>query len=250
MGELISEMNVRDLHASEYDRWYETAMGPLHGWVERETVKKFLDLMQEDVVLDAGCGTGRLAVEVLAPFVKKVYGLDFSGKSLEVLKGKIKDKSNFLIETFKADIREAFPIADESVDKVVSLQVIQHLSQDGVSQALANIYRVLKKGGLAVVAVYNFVSLWRLWEQVRLGKMLGREGYYADKSIFYRRYEPREIREIFESAGFKNIEVRGCINFPFYRRLRSKSLARFDINMSRFSFSERLGSLLICRGVK
>ncbi|MBI5873359.1 MAG: methyltransferase domain-containing protein [Candidatus Omnitrophica bacterium] len=250
MDEQSREKDLRDLRARDYDHWYESVTGKNHGWVERETVKSFLNLRKDDVVLDAGCGTGRFSVEILAPEVKKVYCLDFSPTSIEVLQEKARRLALGNVEAQVADIKQPLPLAPASVDKTVSIQVIQHLSQEARLKALANIYEVLKPGGLAVVCVYNGSSIWQTWEKWRTGKKPLKEGYFGDKGIYYRRFSVEEIRDIFRAAGFRDVTVRGCINLPFYRRLDIRLFAMLDIFISKFSFSNRLGIFLACRGRK
>ncbi len=98
-------------------------------------------------LLELGCGEGR-GVQLLEPLANSYMALD---------------KIQEVIDSLKAqhptlDFRQAvFPpfegIADNSFDSIVSFQVIEHVKEDG--DFLAEIYRVLKPGGKAVLTTPN-----------------------------------------------------------------------------------------------
>lgn len=105
-----------------------------------------LNIKKDNVILDAGCGVGRLTIKI-AKQCKKVYGLDFSPKSIEVLREKLKEQDITNVKTFICDITEALP-TKEAVDKILSIQTIQHIPSDEERViALKNLYNQLKEGG-------------------------------------------------------------------------------------------------------
>ena len=101
------------------------------------------------IVLDAGCGQGksfRLLIEHFSP--QRLIGVDAEVKCLqhaqsEALKEKIP------IELRHCDIA-ALDVADASVDLVFCHQTFHHLSRQ--QMALAQMFRVLKPGGLLLFA--------------------------------------------------------------------------------------------------
>ena len=98
-------------------------------------------------LLELGCGEGR-GVELLAPLADSYVALDKIGEVIDSLKAKYPE----------LDFQQAvFPpftdIADNTFDTIVSFQVIEHVKADG--QFLAEIYRVLKPGGKAILTTPN-----------------------------------------------------------------------------------------------
>ena len=122
MSKQKKEIEARDSEAKQYEQRYLLSKGYLFDWVEKMTVLNALNLQEEDVVLDIGCGTGRLSLEI-AQRCRKVYGLDFSTESIAVLNKKINEKGITNIKTFVGDVSELLPIK-EKIDKIVSVQVI------------------------------------------------------------------------------------------------------------------------------
>ncbi|MFW6092110.1 MAG: class I SAM-dependent methyltransferase, partial [Actinomycetota bacterium] len=61
--------------AAAYDRWFESLWGRYAAAIEWDTLLGALGPVDDDLVLDAGCGTGRFSVE-LARAGAHVVGLD------------------------------------------------------------------------------------------------------------------------------------------------------------------------------
>ena len=83
------ELELRDARAWSYDRDYDRLHGPLFPSVEIHLIHRALNLSQHDILLDLGCGTGRLT-EQLAPLVEHIIAVDRSGGSLDVLRDRLK----------------------------------------------------------------------------------------------------------------------------------------------------------------
>jgi ubiquinone/menaquinone biosynthesis C-methylase UbiE len=104
-------------------------------------------------VLDIGCGTGIVtltAAEQLGPETK-ISGLDLSEGMLAVATRKAKDRGLAGQVAFVRGDAEALDFADGSVDAVVSLYAWRHFPNP--EKAAAEVFRVLKPGGLFAVAV-------------------------------------------------------------------------------------------------
>ena len=102
-------------------------------------------------VLDLGCGTGRHAV-MLSKAGFKVTGVDISRSGLMQSKAWLKSlglKAKF----YQASCFKRLPFDDDSFDAIISIQVVHHNTHDNVKKAIAEIYRVLKKSGLAFITV-------------------------------------------------------------------------------------------------
>ena len=112
----------------------------------------------EKVVLDIGCGIGRIAAE-LAPRVKEVHGIDVSGRMIETALRRCAALSNVrLMKSSGRDLRE---FADESVDAAIAVDTFPYLNQSGralVSTYFAESARVLRKGGDLVILNYSYMG--------------------------------------------------------------------------------------------
>lgn len=246
MSDQKDEIKARDEQAEEFEDWY-LQKGYYYDLVEKNTIITALNLQKKDIVLDVGCGTGRFTREISRK-CKKVYGIDFSPKSIEVLNNKMQEEGIKNIETYVCDITKPLPIK-EKVDKIVSVQVIQHIPTDAERcMALKNLYDQLNGGGACVITLYNWGSPFN--------RGLLKEGKFPN-GIYYLRFTPNEVEGLFRKCGFKDILVRGVINFRWYSVLTNRKLcklfypiAKLDIFLSRFNFSCLLGSFLVCKGVK
>lgn len=99
------------------------------------------------VVLDAGCGTGRMArylVDVM-PGRVRLAGADPSRGMLAVAR-----REHPWLPVLRASLT-ALPIADATLDGVLAWYSTIHLTDTEVSQALPEIHRVLRPGGTALL---------------------------------------------------------------------------------------------------
>ncbi len=139
-------------------------------------------------ILDVGCGTGA-NLEMLLQF-GHAEGVDASEKAV----GFCHEKGL----TVHKGLVENLPFADESFDLVTALAVIEHLGDD--VQGLREIYRVLKRGGCALIFVPAFMWLWGLQDEV------------SNHRIRYTR--PQIVKKI-KTAGF-DVERATYANITFF----------------------------------
>jgi len=112
---------------------------------EAEDVIKRLNITSKDTVLDFGCGTGGIALN-LAKYCKKVIGVDVSKSMLDVLKNNAKDQNIENIETHCAGFL-SYRHHGALVDKMVSKAALHHLPDFWKSVALLKMADILKVGG-------------------------------------------------------------------------------------------------------
>ncbi len=104
----------------------------------------------QDRVLDLGCGTGTLAVMLKETQPQAaVVGLDGDPRALAIARRKA-EKAGVDIRLDEA-LCSALPYEDGSFDRVVSSFVFHHLGAQVKRQALAEVHRVLRPGGLFVL---------------------------------------------------------------------------------------------------
>jgi ubiquinone/menaquinone biosynthesis C-methylase UbiE len=103
------------------------------------------DLASGKVVLDIACGEG-YGSAMLAAVASHVIGVDISEQAIEHARRKYTHKN---LE-FREGRADAIPLAQNSVDLVVSFETIEH--HDKHTQMIAEIHRVLRPGGLLLIS--------------------------------------------------------------------------------------------------
>ncbi|MCK9250923.1 MAG: methyltransferase domain-containing protein [Solirubrobacteraceae bacterium] len=105
----------------------------------------------DDTVLDVGCGVGRL-VRAVADRPGRTIGLDVSDEMLRRARAHLGDRPG--VEWVHGDGTSLRPVADASVDVVLSLVVFQHIPDPEVTYGyVREIGRVLRPGGWAAFQV-------------------------------------------------------------------------------------------------
>ena len=127
-----------DYHRAPDPDWeyYPTYLAKL------DAVRRWLDRLPSATrVLDAGCGEGVLVDEYASRL--NIEGLDDNYSSARVRSGSV----------------TALPYPDQSFDRALCLDVLEHLTFDDQPRALAELFRVLKPNGELLVSVPNLAHL-------------------------------------------------------------------------------------------
>ena len=107
----------------------------------------------DDVVVDIGCGLGRLT-RPLARRAGSVIAIDVSSEMIERARGLNGHLEN--VEWLHGDGESLRPVADESVDACVSHVVFRHIPEPAVTLGyIREIGRVLRPGGFAAFEFSN-----------------------------------------------------------------------------------------------
>ena len=105
-------------------------------------------------VLDVACGEG-YGSALLAIVAQSVTGIDIEEGAVAHARSTYAARANLRFETGSA---AALPLADRSVDLVVSFETLEHLPRDAQPQMLAEIARVLAPDGVLVLSAPNPVE--------------------------------------------------------------------------------------------
>ena len=162
--------------------------------------KKFT-LEKGDRVLDLGCGEGRHVIAAYLEAQVEAIGVDLCVKDLATTREKFKPfaqtaDSGRYFALSSADAR-ALPFADNSFDKVICSEVLEHIGD--YEAVLAEVERILKPGGLFCASVPRFWPEWVCW-------------HYSDE---YHENDGGHLRIFLEKQLRRKIENHG---FTFYHR--------------------------------
>ena len=120
-------------------------------------------------VLEVGCGCGTDLLQ-FARAGAKVYGVDLSPYSIELVKQRLK------LHGLQAEVEEGdaekLPFSSERFDLVYSWGVLHHTP--ATSKAIEEIYRVLKPGGSIRIMIYHLISWAVLKKWLVYGFLKGR----------------------------------------------------------------------------
>lgn len=144
--------------ASPYDELAATyavhaADSPYNAHYDRPAVLALAGEVAGLRVLDAGCGPGLYAEELLARGAV-VTAVDESEPMLELARARLGERATVL----RADLNGPLPFADGSFDLVVSALVIHHVADRAA--AFRELHRVLVPGGAAVVSTQHPTTDW------------------------------------------------------------------------------------------
>jgi len=180
------------VNADEYTKMYELED---HYWwfvgrrgLALRLLRKYLSVTKPDV-LDLGCGTG-VVLRELSSWARPV-GLDMSEKALGYC------RQRQLGDLVQGD-GVKLPFQEGSFDAIIGLDIFEHIEDDRA--AFAEAYRVLRPGGVVVLSVPAFKSLW---------------GPHDVALHHFRRYRAPEVKARLAEAGFEPVRVGYSVFFLF-----------------------------------
>jgi ubiquinone/menaquinone biosynthesis C-methylase UbiE len=135
------------------DAWDVVSRTPAFGRF-RDAILEAAALAGDNVIVDVGCGTGLVTLPA-AGRVRTAIGIDASATMLERLRTHAAAAGIVNVRLIHGDMRR-LPLADASVDVVVSCYAFHHLSDDGKELAAAEAFRVLRPGGRFVTVDMMF----------------------------------------------------------------------------------------------
>lgn len=176
----------------------------------RRVVKKVAPSLAPDAqVLDVGCGTGDLSIEIFEMTAAPVVGIDFCRPMLDLAKQKAPH-----LRFIEGDALR-LPFGDELFDCVVIGFALRNLAS--IKDGLAELRRVLKSNGKLAVLDFSQPTFPGLRQMVRFyyGHLLPRIGGRVSGSRSAYEYLPDSISkfpnqealaELMRAAGFEEVE--------------------------------------------
>jgi len=175
----------KDMYEHELTHWWYC--------VRRNLVKNLITTYsqnrKDNQILDIGCGTGALMKEIASEGT--VTGVDFSADAVHFCKQRG-------LENVVQGSVTSLPFPNDIFDIVLALDILEHVEDDG--QAVQEISRVLKPGGVAIIFVPAFMMLWGSTDEVSEHK---------------RRYRKNQLLEVIKPNHLK-IERVSYFNFILF----------------------------------
>jgi ubiquinone/menaquinone biosynthesis C-methylase UbiE len=201
--------NAFDSIAGEWDSYRATPSSVLRLFLPLLPKKKAL------IVLDAGCGNARNAIEIARrASVSRVVGIDVSKEMLGFGRKRVKEAGlGKLVRLLKADFAKRVPLRAESVDAAFYLASLHHLTEAEQRAAFAEMQRVVAPGGLVFVAVWNKAQRAFLEERAKSFFVDWKKRGGEKIKRFHYFFDARELEALGEAAGFEVVDSffeRGC----------------------------------------
>ena len=112
------------------------------------------DFQHAQAVLEFGCGTGRLAEQLLTNHLPKnatYFGLDISSTMVDLATQRVQAFSQRAqVKLSQGETR--LPFADNTFDRFLSTYVLDLLPEDAIHLLLSETHRVLQSGGIVALA--------------------------------------------------------------------------------------------------
>lgn len=156
---------------------------------------------KDDVVLEIGCGIGRVG-KVVAPLCRKWIGCDVASNMLSLTAERLKHLPN--VELVEISGYNLSGVADASVDVVYCTVVFMHLESWDRYNYISEAFRVLRSGGRIYVDNINLCAEggWKVFETHRAFSPTNRPPHMTQNST------PQEIETYLKRAGFLDVRIR------------------------------------------
>ncbi len=157
----------------------------------RQRTANLARIQPGDAVLDVGCGTGTLALEVArrVGHTGRVAGVDPGAE--QIARARRSAARRHVPIEFQIGVIEQLPFPDQTFDVVLSTLMMHHLPKSLKRQGLAEIARVLKPGGRLVITDFTR-------KQERQGRAAR---FHAGGSSM------QELAALITDAGFEDMET-------------------------------------------
>lgn len=193
----------------------------------RRRVRQALALAPGERVIDIGCGPGFLTAEVADDVGPSGWscGLDLSASMLALARARSAGQPGAAWVDFREGDAAALPFPDAAFDAAVATQVYEYVGD--VARALAELHRVLRPGGRAVIVDTDWDSIvWHSTDGRRTARILAAwDEHLAAPHL------PRSLRPLLRQAGFvaEKPEAVTTINVEFagYSRGAADLVAAF-----------------------
>ena len=152
---------------------------------------KHLDIKEDDIILDVGCGGG-INLKRMAQKAKKVYGVDYSLESVNLSREVNEDNiKKGKVEVMEGNV-QSLPFDDNTFDIVTAFETVYFWPD--IKNSFGEVKRVLKPGGIFLIGMESNGSdnfIMKFWSR------------FIDMKV----YNDREIKEFLDYNDFSKITI-------------------------------------------
>ena len=149
-------------------------------------ISKQIDLTPDMDVMDFGCGTGLLAIQ-LYPYVRSITGADSSRGMLDIFNRKIAELKMAGVKTVLVDLGKGDILAG-SYDLIVCNMTLHHIKE--ITPLISQFHRVTAPGGYLCIADLD---------------LDGGQFHGDNAGVFHFGFDRAKLRWVFAEAGFENV---------------------------------------------
>lgn len=183
---------------------------------------EFLNPKKDEIILDAGCGTGELTKRI-AKKCFKIIGIDISRSAIAIAKKKASKNCKF-----KYGNIEKLEFPDNYFDKVICVETLEHLLKPKI--VLREFKRVLKSEGQLVLCVPTIDTTTR----AKIEKFFKIAELWPVSEHLHE-WDFNSIKSLTEKQGFKFIQSKGiAFDFGIFGKLGNlnKTTYLFKLKLS------------------
>ncbi len=166
-----------------------------------EFLQDSVGIQKDDVVLEIGCGIGRVG-KLVAPLCRKWIGCDVASNMLSLAAERLRDLPG--VELKEISGYDLKGVTNASVDVVYCTVVFMHLEPWDRYNYVLEAFRVLRPSGRIYVDNINLCSEggWKVFENHRAMSPTNRPPHVTQNST------PQEIETYLKRAGFSDVLIR------------------------------------------
>jgi ubiquinone/menaquinone biosynthesis C-methylase UbiE len=164
---------------------------------EKDASRLFRFIDNLSIVLDVGCGIGRV-MKFIAPNCKEIIGVDTSSLILRRAKRELTNFKN--CHFYRQDFKRFSVSPYNSFDLIYSFYTLQHMEKEDAYVCLRSMQRLLKPNGTICLQFPDFTAdhYFSLFEEYALGG--------SKYGARVRAYTKPEIEKLLQGARIKMIE--------------------------------------------
>ena len=183
-----------------YAAYQRTGLEAAH-WIHNHFAEHKANL-KSLTILDWGCGPGRILRHLPTVFGQDgtYIGVDPNEKSIDWCHHNLAVPSQGNLIVKRSQLRPPLPLEAGSVDLLYGISILPHLSESAHTAWIAELMRVLRPGGMALLTTHGPAYQVKLTEseqhQYKQGKLVIRGQVQEGHRVFTAYHPPKKIRKL------------------------------------------------------